>query len=577
MEILLYMKIILALSFSILLIGGYFYSSQNSKQQNEAISRGYLSQSYKDLNPLMTDFYQLTMSSVFYETGRKDEEATFYMYWRKPPFKGGYTLAVGLEGVVDFLKNFRFDAESIAYLETLKDKNGRPMFKKDFLAYLRNVKLDVTVDAVPEGTAMIGQGPVVRVSGPLIQCQLIESAILNIMNANSIVATRAARIASILLKHDASCAYFSLRRAPALDLSVPRSAYIGGVLATANIDAGMKLGIPIVGTMAHSFVTSFQQKGLSNSDVERLAFRTYLKAMPGNSVLLVDTFNAKQGIINAIEVSIELKNPLNGVRLDSGDLYELSWFAYEKIEQAKKEHPELFKDTQIFLTDGLDEKKIEEFFKRSQAEKGTEFPAKRYGVGTNLGNPGPLSGGVYKLSAFRANANQPMTPTMKIAGRKEGQKGLLGEKSSLPGEKLDTLRLLNADGKIVAEVVVDTSLMHDGLPEVDALLKSRKAIRLNGGEETLEELPEFKTSTLLLQPVFKRQDGGKPSIFVNNESVASQNNKLVELKSINAYAQQQMASMPEEIKKLSEHGKLPLFISPGIYENIKKIAEKNDK
>ena len=574
------MKKIVLVPFCILifLFSGKFLFDRYSNNADESPEKqGYLSQSYVDLNPLMTDFYQLTMSSVYYSTGRKDEEATFYMFWRKPPFKGRYTLAVGLEGVVDFLRNFHFDSESIEYLKTLKDKNGNPMFKDDFLTYLSTLELDVDVDAVPEGTVMLGQGPVIRISGPLIQCQLIETAILNIMNSNSKVATRAARITSVLSKYNASSADFSLRRAPSLDLSVPRAAYIGGILTTANIDAGMKLGIPIVGTMAHSFVTSFQQPGLSNSDVERLAFRTYIKEMPGNTVLLVDTFNAKKGIINAIEVSIETKNPLNGIRLDSGDLYKLSWFAHEKIEEAKKQHPELFKDTQIFLTDGLEENKIEEFFKRSQKEKGKEFPAKRYGIGTNLGNPGPLSGGVYKLSAFRANANQPMIPTMKLSGKKHNPQNLLGEKSSLPGEKLDTLRLLNAEGKIVAEVIVDLSLVSDGLSDVDALLKNKKAIPMNQNGHTLQDLPEFKTSILLLKPVFKRQGVGKPALHVSETPTTTKEDPLTDLKAINAYAQQQVASLPEELKKLSKPGKIPLFISPGIYENIQKIAEKNNK
>ena len=572
------MNKIALLLFCILLISGKFlFDWYSNKPEESRESQGYLSQSYADINPLMTDFHQLTMSSVYFSTGRKDEEATFYMFWRKPPFGGRYTVAVGLEGVVDFLKNFSFDSESIDYLKTLKDKNGNRLFKDDFLTYLSTLELDVDVDAVPEGTVILGQSPVLRISGPLIQCQLIESAILNIMNANSIVATRGARVSTILNKHGASAADFSLRRSPSLDLSVPRAAYIGGILSTANIDAGTKLGIPVVGTMAHSFVTSFKQPGLSNSDAERLAFRTYLKEMPGNSVLLVDTFNAKQGIVNAIEVSIEMKNPLNGVVLDSGDLYKLSWFAHDKIEQAKQQYPELFKDTQIFLTDELDENKIEGFFTRSQKEKGQEFPAKRYGISTNLGNPGPLTGGVYKLSALRANAGQPMVPTMILSGKKHNPNNLLGEKSSLPGEKLDTLRLLDAGGQIVGEVIVDLSLVHGGLPEIDALVKNKKAIRMNQKGHALQDLPEFKTSTLLLKPVFKRQGAGKTAVYLNEKQTAVKVDKSAELKAINAYAQQQVASLPEALKKLPKPGKIPLFISPGIYENIKKIAEKKDK
>jgi nicotinate phosphoribosyltransferase len=529
------------------------------------VKKGYLAESYKDINPLMTDFYQITMASVYFESGRKDEEATFYMHWRTPPFGGGYTLAAGLEGVIDFLENFHFKPEDIEYLRQIKDANGHPMFKEDFLQYLSEMKLDLNIDAVPEGTVMIGKGPVIRVSGPLIQCQLVETAILTIMNSSSIVATRAARISSYVSKHGASCADFSLRRSPTLDLTVARSAYIGGFNATATVNAGKVLGIPVVGTMAHSLITSFQDPSLSNSDVERAAFKEFLSRMKGNGVLLVDTFDTKRGIVNALEIAEELSIPLLGIRLDSGDLYELSWYAHEQIQKAKARRQDLFSKTQIFLTDGLDEEKIVGFFERSQAEKGVAFPARRFGVGTKLGNPGPMNGGVYKLSGFRKDPKGAMIATMKLGENKDISKHIFGEKTSLPGEGLDTLRLFDKEGKIVGEVIVDKST---NIPE---LLRERKAIRVNGKTEGIETLPEFSSSKLLLEPVFKRSEipGQKA------ERIYSKN--LLSLSKLQNDAKQQVESIPEGLKALKPTSSIPYFVSPTIYANAKTIIAKNQK
>jgi nicotinate phosphoribosyltransferase len=421
------------------------------------------------------------------------------------------------------------------------------------------------VDAVPEGTVMVGQGPVIRVSGPLIQCQIVETAILNIMNSNSIVATRAARVSSFLEEHNAASTDFSLRRSPSLDLNVGRSSYIGGFVSTSNVHAGKELGIPVTGTMAHSFVTSFQKEGLSNSDVERKAFKEYLKKMPGNSVLLIDTFDTKKGIVNAIEVAEELGVPLMGVRLDSGDLYKLSWLCHEQLEAARQRRPELFNKTNIFLTDGLDEEKLVELFERSMADKGKEFPAKSYGVGTKLGNPGPLNGGVYKLSAFRADPNKPTVGTMKIGESKAAGSNIVGEKTSLPGESLNTLRLLDADGTIVAEVVVN------GESDITTVLSDKKAIRVNGDKEGPETLPEYKTSALLLKPVFRRKNTNEASELVYGK----EKNSTLSLADMRKYAQTQIKALPKMVRNLKSPDKVPLFVSASIYAKMKEIIEKN--
>ena len=186
---------------------------------------GYLADSYRELSPMKTDFYQLTMAQGYFDEGRKDEEATFYMHWRMPPFDGGYTVAAGLEGVVDFLKNFKFTDERIAYLRS-QERDGKRLFSDEFLDYLQKTPLKLDVQGVPEGTVMTGQGPVIRVTGSLVQAQLVESAILNIVNSASIVATRAARLDEAAKGRP--FADFSLRRSPDLSTSVARSAFIGG-------------------------------------------------------------------------------------------------------------------------------------------------------------------------------------------------------------------------------------------------------------------------------------------------------------------------------------------------------------
>lgn len=524
---------------------------------------GYLANSYKDLNPTKTDMYQLTMAQGYFDQGRQDEEATFYMHWRNPPFGGGYTLAAGLEGVVDFLNNFKFDKEKIDYLRTL-EKKGKRVFSDEFLDHLSDMKLNLQVDAVPEGTVMTGQGPAVRITGSLVQAQLVESAILNIMNSASIVATRASRIDEAAAGRP--FADFSLRRAATLDSAVARSSYIGGAAFTADLDAARVLGIPPTGTMAHSWIMGFKaavegyveakKEGMdwispyhgsvdrqafegyvkeavdsvypnvTNSEIELAAFKAYLHSMPHNSVLLIDTFDPIQGVKNAIRAATEMNVELDGIRLDSGDLYADSWKAKGLLDEARKTHPQLFNNTKIFATDGLDEKSIQAMQKRSLEEKGEELPIQVYGVGTELGNPGPLRGGVYKISAseiihedFEASLDgdnvrtaivnektipitRDMVRTMKVAGVATNDPTLPGPKSSMPGIELNTLRLKDANGKIIADVIIDESLRKGD----DWKSLVQEGVVDAAGKKV--ELGEVASAETLLKPIFTRQKDG---------------------------------------------------------------------
>lgn len=601
---------------------------------------GYLADSYRELSPLKTDFYQLTMAQGYFDEGRKDEEATFYMHWRMPPFDGGYTVAAGLEGVVDFLKNFKFTDERIAYLRS-QERDGKRLFTEEFLDYLKNTPLKLDVQGVPEGTVMTGQGPVIRVTGSLVQAQLVESAILNIVNSASIVATRAARLDEAAKGRP--FADFSLRRSPDLSTSVARSAFIGGASHTADADASMRLGIPITGTMAHAWIMGHKAavagyieakkagrperwispyhlsvnreyyEGLvreavdtawpnpGTSEIELVGFKAYLKSMPTNSVLLIDTYNPVQGMKNAIRAAIETGTKLNGIRLDSGDLYELAWTGKALLDEARKTHPELFANSKIFATDGLDELKIEEMQERSLQPpplgRGAPLPIDVYGVGTELGNPGPLRGGVYKVTAneiiredFEATLDEEGNPketvkvgselipiirdsvgTMKIAGVNKDDPTLPGPKSSMPGAGLDTMRLRDKDGKIIADVIVD---LHKRPSEKDWADILENVVDAAGNKVDMNCVA---STEMLLKPIFERQNGQSAYVYDahgapgTRPAFAGSTQQVTDLDQIKAYCREQRAALPGGIRRNNAAEKQPILMDRLVCEERQAI------
>src|SRR5947209_15040529 len=248
---------------------------------------------------LCTDLYQLTMAYGYWKSGIAEREAVFSLIFRRHPFSGGYTLCAGLAGVIDLLKNLRFDAEDIAYLGGLLGDDGKPLFEAEFLDLLRRMELTCDVDAVPEGTVVFPQEPLVRVKGPIYQAQLLETFLLNQVNFATLIATKSARVC--LAARGEPVLEFGLRRAQGIDggLTASRSAYIGGCAATSNVLAGRLYGIPVRGTHAHSWVMSFGD--------ELAAFEAYARAMPNNCVFLVDTYNTLDGVRHAIEVGKTLR------------------------------------------------------------------------------------------------------------------------------------------------------------------------------------------------------------------------------------------------------------------------------
>lgn len=385
-----------------------------------------LSQIYKHSLSLFTDLYELTMAYALWKSGNSNKEAVFHLSFRKSPFQGGFAIACGLRYVIDYLKHFRFEQEDLQYLAGLKGNDGQPLFEADFLKYLADTPFTCDIDAIPEGTVVFPHEPLVRVRGPLIQCQLLEGALLNITNFQTLIATKASRIR--LVAGDAPVIEFGMRRAQGIDgaLAASWAAYIGGCDATSNVLAGKLFDIPVKGTHAHSWVMSF--------DDELEAFKTYAKAMPNNCMFLVDTYDTFQGVKHAIEAGKWLRengHEMLGIRLDSGDL------AYLSIEARKMLDAAGFPKATIFASNDLDEHII-----NSLNQQGARIGA--WGVGTKLvtGSSQPALNGVYKLSAVR-EPDEPWHYCLKLSEQTI--------KVSTPG--IPQVRRFQSENEYIADMV----------------------------------------------------------------------------------------------------------------------------
>lgn len=379
-------------------------------------------------NPLLTDLYQLTMAAAYHASGRSEQEAAFHLFFRSLPFKGGYAVAAGLGSVVEWLKGFRFEADDIDFLAGLRDAEGAPLLKPAFLDYLRNLKLSVNIDAVPEGTLVFPHQPLLRITGPILQCQLLETALLNIVNFQTLIATKAARVCQAA--QGDPVLEMGLRRAQGPDgaMAASRAAHIGGCATTSNVLAGKIFGIPLKGTHAHSWVMSF--------GTELEAFEQYAAALPGNCTFLVDTYDTLEGVRNAMKVGLKLRESghrLLGIRLDSGDLAWLSQQARKLLDEGG------FPDAAIVASNDLDENLIE-----SLKHQGAEITV--WGVGTRLVTGGDQAalGGVYKLAAVRDDAGR-WQPRIKLSEQVI--------KVSTPG--LQQIRRFSQDGQFIADAIYD--------------------------------------------------------------------------------------------------------------------------
>jgi nicotinate phosphoribosyltransferase len=426
-----------------------------------------LSAVYRPSLGLLTDLYQLTMAYGYWKTGKDALEASFHLSFRQNPFHGGFTIAAGLAQAIDFLADLHFEPSDLEYLAGLKGNDGKPLFDRAFLDYLAGMRMACDLDAVPEGTVVFPYEPLLRVTGPLVQAQLLEAPLLNLINFQTLVATKAARI--VMAAAGDPVVEFGLRRAQGIDgaLSAARAAYIGGCVATSNVLAARIHGIPVKGTLAHSWVMCFP------SEIEALG--AYSQAMPNNCMLLVDTYDTLDGVRNAAKIGLELRrqgHEMIGIRLDSGDLAWLSIQARRILDEAG------LTNAVIFASNDLDENII-----ASLKSQGAKINA--WGVGTRLvtGHDDPALGGVYKLSAIRASGG-PWEYKVKLSEQ--------AAKISTPG--ILQVRRYHRDGECMGDVIFDQEHpIHDGCVMVDPFDPTRRKV-----------MPDDATHHDLLVPIFRR-------------------------------------------------------------------------
>lgn len=367
---------------------------------------------------LLLDLYELTMAQSYF-IYRKNTSATFDLFVRQMPPNRAYLVACGLEGILEYLKDLKFSADDLAYLKK------QDLFSGDFLGYLRNFKFRGDLWAVPEGTIFFSGEPIIRVTASIIEAQILESFFLNTVNLETMIASKASRVACAAGKRDVFD--FSLRRThgSGAGIKVARSSYIVGCQGTSNVLAGKLYNIPIVGTMAHSYVMSFKE--------ELDSFLAYAETFPKKTILLVDTYDTKKGIENAVSVGLYLKEKghrLQGIRLDSGDIAALSKIARKKFDRAGLSY------VKIFASGNLDEFKI-----CNLLSKGAKVDS--FGVGTNMGASidAPSLDVIYKLSEVTDEAGN-FLPAMKLSKAK----------STYPGRK-QVFRLQDKNGKYTKDVL----------------------------------------------------------------------------------------------------------------------------
>jgi len=369
-------------------------------------------------NSLLLDLYELTMAQSFF-VHKKHMRATFDLFVRKLPKNRSYLVCAGLESILDYIKNLSFKAEDINYLRKQK------LFSPRFLRYLRNFKFSGDVWAMPEGTIFFAGEPIIRVTGSIIEAQILESFLLNSVNLQTMIASKASRVVCSAKKR--ATLDFSLRRTHGADaaIKVARSSYIAGFSGTSNVLAGKLYGIPIVGTMAHSFIMSFK--------LEKDSFLAYSHTFPEKTTLLVDTYDTKKGIENAIAIGINLREKgykLQAIRLDSGDIVNLSKMARNMLDNAG------LKYVKIIASGNLDEFKIEGLLK-----KGAKVDC--FGVGTNMGTSvdAPNLDVIYKICEVTDEGGKFLS-TMKISK----------DKVTFPGRK-QIFRVRGKNGVFIKDIL----------------------------------------------------------------------------------------------------------------------------
>jgi len=479
------------------------------------------SELYNHTLALLTDLYQLTMAYGYWKSDMADKESVFHLFFRQNPFQGGFSIACGLSYALDLLNHFRFDAEDAAYLAGLTGADDKSLFDPAFLDYLRALRFTCHVDAIPEGTVVFAQEPLIRVQGPLLQCQLIETVLLNLINFQTLIATKAARVC-LATKGD-PILEFGLRRAQGIDgaLAASRAAYIGGCTATSNVLAGKLFGIPVRGTHAHSWVMAFAD--------ELESFQAYAEAMPNNCIFLVDTYNTLAGVRKAAQVGHWLRkqgHELVGVRLDSGDFSQLSTQARKILDEAG------FPNANIVGSNDLDERAIEQL-----KAQGTSINI--WGVGTHLVTAfdQPALGGVYKLTVIR-DSNGKWQEKIKLSEDPE--------KVNNPG--ILQVRRYHAE-EFLEDVIYDEE---HGIPA------SCAAVNLEDPTQT-HAVPGDSSWIDLLVPVFRSGEAiyKEPSLGETRER-----------------AQTQLAQLPSAVKELTRPQGYPVSLERSLHERKEALIRQ---
>lgn len=472
---------------------------------------------------LLTDLYELTMMQGYYENP-SDQIVVFDAFYRKNPCGGAYAVCAGLEQVIEYVRDLHFSPDDIDYLRSLH------IFNDDFLEYLRGFHFTGDIYAIPEGTVVFPREPLLKVVAPIMEAQLVETAILNIINHQSLIATKTSRI--VFAADGDGIMEFGLRRAQGPDAGLygARAAMIGGCVGTSNVLAGQLFDVPVMGTHAHSWIMSFKD--------EYTAFKNYAKMYPDNCTLLVDTYDTlKSGVPNAIRVFREFKesgHPLKkyGIRLDSGDLAYLSKEARKMLDAAG------FEDATICASNDLDEFLLHDLKMQKAA-------IDSWGVGTNLitSKDCPSFGGVYKLAAIK-NQDGEFIPKIKISENTE--------KITNPGNKTIYRIYDKETGKLKADLICFAGEEYD--TNEDLLLfdpiETWKKTRLPGGTYTMREI---------LVPV-----------FINGECVYNSPSVM----EIAAYCKQEKDTLWDETKRLFYPHRIHVDLSQKLYDVKKSLLDQ---
>lgn len=472
---------------------------------------------------LLTDLYELTMMQGYYEQ-EQNEVVVFDVFFRKNPCDNGYSVCAGLDQVIDYIKNLNFTYEDVDYLRSLG------IFSEDFLHYLSGFHFSGDIYAIPEGTVVFPKEPLLKVIAPIMEAQLVETAILNIINHQSLIATKTSRI--VYAASGDGIMEFGLRRAQGPDAGLfgARASIIGGCVGTSNVLAGQIFDVPVMGTHAHSWIMSFED--------EYSAFRHYAELYPDNCTLLVDTYDTlKSGVPNAIRVFREFRESGRtlkkyGIRLDSGDLAYLSKKARRMLDEAG------FPDATICASNDLDEYLLHDLKIQGAA-------IDSWGVGTNLitSKDCPSFGGVYKLAAIQ-NAEGEFVPKIKVSENTE--------KITNPGNKTIYRIYDKETGKMRADLICfadETYDTNDDLLLFDPI-DTWKKTRLAGGSYTMREI---------LIPIFK-----------NGECIY----QSPTVKEIAQYCRQEKDTLWEETKRLFYPHKVYVDLSHKLFDVKKALLDQ---